>query len=81
MAEASLAVGAAARYLRRNGAPTDMRGALWNYNHDYRYVDAVTLHAERMKADERAFYGYHQWQVYYFTATGDVWLPEGYGSP
>jgi hypothetical protein len=33
-----------------------------------------------MKADARAFYGYHHWQVYYFTASGDVWLPEGYGA-
>jgi hypothetical protein len=27
-----------------------------------------------MRADERAFLGYHQWQVYY----GDTLLPEGY---
>ncbi len=74
------AISAAARYLRHNGAPAEMRKALWNYNHDYRYVDAVTLHAERMKADRRAFFGYYHWQVYYFTATGDIWLPEGYGS-
>lgn len=73
-------IAAAARYLQRNGAPGDMRRALYRYNNDYRYVDAVTIYAERMRADERAFWGYYQWQVYYVTMNGDVWLPEGYGS-
>ena len=75
------AIAAAARYLKRNGAPADMRKALWNYNHDYRYVDAVTLYAEQMAADARAYHGYHGWQVYYLTTSGDVWLPEGWESP
>ena len=72
------AIAAAARYLKRNGAPTDMRNALWNYNHSDLYVDAVLAYGDRMKADERAFHGYHQWQVYYVTTNGDIWLPEGY---
>jgi hypothetical protein len=55
-----------------------MRNAVYNYNHDNRYVDAVLTYGDRMKADERAFYGYHAWQVYYVTTVGDVWLPEGY---
>jgi membrane-bound lytic murein transglycosylase B len=74
------AIAAAARYLKRNGAPGDMRNAVWNYNHDFRYVDAVLAYGDRMKADERAFYGYHQWQVYYVTTVGDIWLPEGYSA-
>jgi membrane-bound lytic murein transglycosylase B len=74
------AIAAAARYLKRNGAPGDMRNAVWNYNHDYRYVEAVLAYGDRMKADERAFYGYHEWQVYYVTTAGDIWLPEGYAS-
>lgn len=74
------AIEAAARYLKRNGAPGDMRNAVWNYNHDYRYVEAVLAYGDRMKADERAFYGYHAWQVYYVTTVGDVWLPEGYAA-
>jgi membrane-bound lytic murein transglycosylase B len=74
------AIAAAGRYLKRNGAPGDMRNAVWNYNHDYRYVEAVLAYGDRMKADERAFYGYHQWQVYYVTTAGDVWLPEGYSA-
>jgi membrane-bound lytic murein transglycosylase B len=65
---------AAARMLRANGAPRDMAGALWNYNHSQRYVRAVTAYAEVMRADQRAFLGYHQWQVYY----GETLLPEGY---
>jgi membrane-bound lytic murein transglycosylase B len=75
------AIYAAARLLKRNGAPGDMRNAIYNYNHDQRYVDAVTAYAGRMAADVRAYYGYHQWQVYYVTTAGDVWLPEGYVGP
>jgi hypothetical protein len=72
------AIAAAARLLKRNGAPGDMRNAVYNYNHDFRYVEAVLAYGDRMKADERAFYGYHAWQVYYVTTNGDIWLPEGY---
>jgi hypothetical protein len=72
------AIFAAARLLKRNGAPGDMRNAVYNYNHDFRYVEAVLAYGDRMKADERAFYGYHGWQVYYVTTNGDIWLPEGY---
>ena len=71
----------AARYLKRNGAPADMRNALWNYNHSYLYVDAVTIYAEQMRENERAYFGYYHWQVYYRTTNGDVLLPEGYGTP
>ncbi|HVE99587.1 MAG TPA: transglycosylase SLT domain-containing protein [Mycobacteriales bacterium] len=71
---------AAARYLRASGAPARMRKALYAYNHDDRYVDAVVRYAERMAADPRAYYGYHGWQVYYVTTAGDVWLPEGFAN-
>jgi hypothetical protein len=74
------AIAAAARYLKRNGAPGDMRNAVWNYNHSDLYVDAVLAYGDRMKADEAAFRGYYHWQVYYVTTAGDVWLPVGYGS-
>ena len=70
----------AARYLHRNGAPADLHRALWNYNHDDRYADAVTLYAEQMRADPRAYAAYYWWQVYYVTVNGDVWLPVGYGT-
>jgi hypothetical protein len=68
------AVLAAARMLRATGAPADMGRALHAYNPDRRYVRGVTAYARQMRADPRAFLGYHQWQVYY----GDTLLPEGY---
>jgi membrane-bound lytic murein transglycosylase B len=70
---------AAARYLKRNGAPGDMRNALYNYNHSDLYVDAVLAYGDRMATDEAAFRAYYRWQVYYLTTAGDVWLPTGYG--
>jgi hypothetical protein len=73
------AILAAARYLQRNGAPGDMAKALWNYNHSDRYVRGVTLYAQRMEADPRAYLAYHAWQVYYIMVRGDVLLEEGYG--
>jgi membrane-bound lytic murein transglycosylase B len=69
---------AAARLLKRNGAPENMANALFNYNRSQRYVRAVTAYAEQMKADERAYYGYYHWQVYYRLTEGDRHLPVGY---
>ena len=67
------AIPAAARLLRANGAPSDMARALRAYNNSARYVRAVTAYAKQMEADERAYLGYHAWQVYYGTRL----LPEG----
>ena len=64
---------AAARYLRAAGAPSDMARALRAYNNSARYVRAVTAYAEQMEADERAYLGYHAWQVSY----GARLRPEG----
>jgi membrane-bound lytic murein transglycosylase B len=72
------AIRAAARYLVRNGAPDDMRNALWNYNHSDRDVDAIILSAEQMRADARAYVGYYHFQVYYWHTSGDLWLPVGW---
>lgn len=51
---------AAARYLARNGAPDNMRRALFRYNNDFDYVDAVAAFAAAVRADplwlERLFY-------------------------
>jgi membrane-bound lytic murein transglycosylase B len=68
----------AARYLRANGAPGDMAGALYHYNPSADYVAAVTDFANRMRADPRAFYGYYYQQVIYDKAGGPVLLPVGY---
>jgi membrane-bound lytic murein transglycosylase B len=67
------AIYAAARYLRATGAPSDMARALRAYNNSARYVRAVTAYAQQIEADERAYLGYHAWQVYY----GARLLPEG----
>ena len=72
------AILAAARLLKRNGAPDNMANALFNYNRSQRYVRAVTAYAEQMRADERAYYGYYHWQVYYRLVEGDRHLPVGY---
>lgn len=74
------AIAAAARLLRHNGAPARMAEALYSYNHSQLYVGAVTLYAQQMQADEQAFFGYYQWQVYYRLETGDRLLPVGYGA-
>jgi membrane-bound lytic murein transglycosylase B len=68
------AILAAARLLRANGAPTHMARALYAYNPSRRYVRAVSAYAGQLRANQRAFLGYYQWQVFY----GDTLLPEGY---
>ena len=68
----------AARYLHATGAPVDMENAIWHYNHDPEYVDAVMKYAAVMKGDPNAFRGYYGWQVYYQTAHGTYLLPVGW---
>jgi membrane-bound lytic murein transglycosylase B len=72
----------AANYLAANGAAdgTDARldNALYRYNNDTRYVRGVRHYAAVMQADERAFLGFHAWQVYYRTHLGEIALPTGY---
>ena len=45
------AIMAAARYLVHYGAPGDMRTAIFHYNLDYDYVDAVEFFARAIRAD------------------------------
>ena len=73
------AIFAAARLLRRNGAPSRLADALYSHNPTPRYVKAVTAYAEQIRADERAYLGYYHWQVYYRMVDGDRLLPVGYG--
>ncbi len=72
------AILAAGRYLDAAGGPEDMDRALYAYNNSERYVAAVQGYAGLIQADERAFRGYYQWQVYYATVDGVALLPEGY---
>lgn len=72
------AIRAAARYLSAHGAPGDMEGALYAYNHSQRYVRAISDHAAVMRADPVTYRAYHQWQVYYRLGSGEVLLEEGW---
>ena len=72
------AILAAGRYLHATGAPERMERAIWWYNHDNEYVDAVMKYGEVMRNDPNAFRGFYGWQVYFVTAYGTVFLPEGW---
>ena len=60
----------AANYLRANGAPRDLRGALYHYNPSAAYVDAVLRYTRRIGADRRSFYELYSWQVFVRTPRG-----------
>ncbi len=60
----------AANYLRASGARTNLRRALWHYNHSERYVDAVAAFAAQMRRDETVFFQFHAWQVFVKTRSG-----------
>ncbi len=74
------AIFAAARLLAANGGPGDMRRALYRYNPTPRYVNAVTAYAGQMRENERTYFAYYHWQVYYRMVDGDRLLPVGYGA-
>jgi soluble lytic murein transglycosylase-like protein len=56
---------AAARYLQHNGAPYNMRNAIWHYNNSFDYVDSVEAFA-------RAFRSNPGWldRMYYWDTAG-----------
>ena len=68
----------AGRYLSASGAPEKIEKAIWHYNHDPEYVDAVMKYAAVMRVDPSAFRGYYGWQVYFVTASGTYLLPVGW---
>jgi soluble lytic murein transglycosylase-like protein len=55
---------AAARYLAHNGAPYDMRNAIWHYNLDYDYVDAVESFARAYRTDPGWLDRMYYWNTY-----------------
>jgi Transglycosylase SLT domain len=61
---------AAANLLRRAGAPRDLDGALFAYNHSTAYVRAIRRFAHRMRVDRLAFPTYYSWQVFIQTPRG-----------
>ena len=60
----------AANMLNANGAPRQLRRALYAYNHSGRYVDAVLAYAAVIKRNRAAYYGFHAWQVFVRTPSG-----------
>jgi soluble lytic murein transglycosylase-like protein len=56
---------AAANYLVHNGAPADMRNAIWHYNNSFDYVDSVEAFARAYRSDP-------EWldRMYYWNTTG-----------
>lgn len=72
------AIAAAARYLVRRGGPDDMDAALWGYNNSDYYVEAVKAYADILRDDPAAFTGLWNWQIYFTTSEGEIWLPPGY---
>ena len=72
------AIAGAATYLTIRGGPEDMARAIWGYNNSDYYVNAVTAYATVMMDDERAYHGYHAWEVYFLTTEGLIRLPVGY---
>jgi len=74
------AINAAARYLVRRGGPADMQAALWGYNNHDLYVTAVQAYAELLRQDPESYVEIYNWEIYFFTEAGDVWLPTGFRS-
>jgi membrane-bound lytic murein transglycosylase B len=72
---------AAGRYLKAAGAPGNMPKAIFAYNHDTRYVAAVTAYGEAMHKDPAAYRGFYGWQVYYPTPDGPILMPPGWKKP
>ncbi|HVV38134.1 MAG TPA: lytic transglycosylase domain-containing protein [Acidimicrobiales bacterium] len=72
------AIMGAARYLAANGAPVRLDDALHHYNPTPKYVNAVKDYAQRLSLNPNAYRGYHEWQVIFRTATGNLLLPEGW---
>jgi membrane-bound lytic murein transglycosylase B len=64
----------AANYLRASGYTRDARRALRLYNRSDLYVEAILRYAARMRADARAYYVFHEWQVFVRTPSGRVGL-------
>lgn len=69
---------AAGRMLAANGFAGNRDGAVYSYNHSSNYVGAVKDYAAAIGADPAVLPGYHRWDVYYLTTSGDVLLPVGY---
>ena len=68
----------AATYLADRGASEDLDRALLGYNNSHHYVAAIRSYAAVMEENERAYHGYHAWEVLYLSEAGLLHLPVGY---
>ncbi len=75
------AIMGAAQYLVDRGGPDNMPKAIRGYNNSGYYVNAVTAYAEVLMSDERAYWGYHGWEIYFRSSAGLVEIPIGYYEP
>jgi membrane-bound lytic murein transglycosylase B len=64
------AIVGAANMLRANGAPRDLRGSLYAYNHSRLYVDAVLAYARVLGRTRAALPAFHAWRVFVRTPAG-----------
>ena len=55
---------AAARLLVHNGAPYDMRNAIWHYNNSFDYVDSVEFFARAYRADPGWLARMYYWDTF-----------------
>ena len=68
------AIMGAANYLRRSGAPGNLRRALWAYNPSSAYVDSILRYTELIRRDVRNLYVFYSWQLFVRTEKGDLRL-------
>jgi membrane-bound lytic murein transglycosylase B len=68
----------AAAYLVQRGAIDDLDRAIFGYNNSDRYVRAVRAYASVMDRDDRAYRGYHAFEVYFSSSAGLIVLPPDY---
>ena len=68
------AIMGAANYLRRSGAPGNLRRALYAYNHSTAYVDSILRYTELIRRDVRNLYVFYSWQLFVRTEKGDLRL-------
>jgi membrane-bound lytic murein transglycosylase B len=54
----------AANYLHANGAPYNMRNAIWHYNNSYDYVDSVEAFARAYRVDPGWLDRMYYWDTY-----------------
>jgi len=57
-----------------------MDGAIWGYNNSDDYVFAVKTYAELLRVNPQAYADIYNWEIYFFTEAGDIWLPSGFRS-